>query len=592
MSLHVIRLRFRRLRRRTWSKIINAVIGASEQFDKNFLGRVGRIRYVWKFMVVWTLLFLLAGGGLLWQSSNLKTYYQVQKPAAGGIFSEGIEGSFTTANPLYAVNDVDSSVSRLLFAGLLSFDNHNQLAGDLADRWSVNTNGTVYTVYLRPNLTWQDGKPLTADDVVFTYQTIQNPDAQSPLLSSWQGVKVAAIDSRTVQFTLPNPLSSFAYGLTNGIVPRHILGQLSAVDLRSAAFNTNHPVGAGPFSWQNIGISGIGDSEEEQIIFKPFAHYWAGAPKLDSFSVHAYAKRATMIKDFRGRQVTAVAGLDRMPAGLASGNTIATYNMPLTAGTYIFFKTTDPLLQDVRIRQALVLGANRQEIIDHLGYQAVPVDEPILHGQIGYDPAFSQATAQLDQAKAILDAAGWTVGPDGVRMNKGQPLSVTLSAIDNDEYRTVTDQLRKQWQLLGVDTHVTIQQPDSFKDGLAKHEYQAVLDGISIGPDPDVFVYWDSSQNDVRSQNQLNFSEYSSPIADAALEAGRTRLDSQLRVVKYRPFLQAWQKDYPALGLYQPRFLYLSHVPIYGLQSHQINSDADRFTIVNNWMIHVAWTTR
>jgi ABC-type transport system substrate-binding protein len=83
----------------------------------------------------------------------------------------------------------------------------------------------------------------------------------------------------------------------------------------------------------------------------------------------------------------------------------------------------------------------------------------------------------------------------------------------------------------------------------------------------------------------LNFSAYSSPKADAALEAGRTRLDPTLRTVKYQPFLQAWQSDVPAMGLYQPRFLYLTHGQVYGLNETPINTDSQRFSNVQNWEI-------
>jgi len=254
MSLHTLKLRFRRNRRKLWLRAAEKVVGASEQFDRNLLGKLGKIRENWKFFGVSMLLFGLVAGGLAYQLAGLKQYYQVQRPSPGGMYSEGIEGTFTTANPLYAVNDVDTSVSRLLFASLLTYGEQNQLTGDLADHWSANANGTVYTVHLRPNLTWHDGRLLTSADVVFTYQTIQNPDAQSPLLTSWQGVKIAATDSRTVTFTLPNPLSSFPYSLTNGIVPMHILGSLIAADLRSAAFNTADPIGSGPFAWGTIGV--------------------------------------------------------------------------------------------------------------------------------------------------------------------------------------------------------------------------------------------------------------------------------------------------------------------------------------------------
>jgi len=101
---------------------------------------------------------------------------------------------------MYATSNADTTVSRLVFAGLLKYDDKNQLTGELAKDYSVDANGITYTVHLRPNLTWQDGQPLTSADVLYTYQTIQNPDAQSPLQNSWKGVIVSAPDPQTVVF--------------------------------------------------------------------------------------------------------------------------------------------------------------------------------------------------------------------------------------------------------------------------------------------------------------------------------------------------------------------------------------------------------
>src|SRR5581483_8919318 len=224
MGFRTLRLRMRRVRRGAFRGIETLAQGAGEQFDKNFLGRLNRLGRVWRLVTVWIVVAGLLGAGLGIELSSLKSYYQVLRPAPGGMYSEGIEGSFTTANPIYAVNSVDTSVSRLLFSGLLTYDSQNHLVGNLADQWSVNDSGTVYTVHLRPHLTWHDGQSLTAADVVFTYKTIQNPDAQSPLFTSWQGVKIAALNDNTISFTLPNPLSSFPYGLTTGIIPQHVLG--------------------------------------------------------------------------------------------------------------------------------------------------------------------------------------------------------------------------------------------------------------------------------------------------------------------------------------------------------------------------------
>jgi peptide/nickel transport system substrate-binding protein len=151
--------------------------------------------------------------------------------------------------------------------------------------------------------------------------------------------------------------------------------------------------------------------------------------------------------------------------------------------------------------------------------------------------------------------------------------------------------LSSDWAALGVQAVPVLQDLTDFQTTLETHNYDALLYGISIGADPDVFPYWDSSQADQRSTTRLNFSDYKSTTADTALEAGRTRLDPALRAIKYRPFLQAWQTDAPALGLYQPRFLYITRGHVYGLADHTLNTDGDRYESVSDWEIHTTKVT-
>jgi peptide/nickel transport system substrate-binding protein len=591
MSIHRLRLRARRLVRHRQRQVETISQNAGVHLEKNFLARVGRLRAVWRFTTVWILIFVLAAGCLAVQLSALSSYYQTLQPVAGGLYTEGIEGAFTTASPLYAVSEVDSSVSRLIFASLLSYNNQNQLVGDLADGWTVSPDGTVYTVHLRPNLRWQDGQPLTAADVVFTYQTIQEPDAESPLFSSWQDVKVAEVNSQTVSFTLPNPLSSFPYSLTNGIVPKHILGSMDIANLRSANFNTADPIGAGPFKWSSVGISSDQSNPQAEINLVPSSNYWAGTPKLGGFNIDAFSTNASMLAAYQSGQLTAMVEPNSVPESIASDSANQVYNLPLTAAVYVFFKTSSPVLNDAKVRQALVAASNRSAVIAKLGYPALPVDEPLLHNQLGYNPAYAQVTNQPIQTISLLNSDGWVTGSNGMRSKAGQPLSFYLTVPDDPVYLRVARELRTEWGRFGITAIIEAEQSLDFQSSLSSHTYDAVLYGISIGVDPDVFIYWDSAQADVNSTEPLNFSEYRSSTADESLEAGRTRLGDQLRTIKYQPFLQAWQQDAPALALYQPRLFYISHVPIYGIGNHQINSDADRFDNVVNWMIRTGWVT-
>jgi peptide/nickel transport system substrate-binding protein len=592
VKFKAFKLRFRRLLRRQQHQIEDFGSQTEEHLDRNFFKRLGKFSLVWRFVTAWLGLFGLLLACLLVQNQALSGYFQRLSPVPGGIYSEGVLGVFTNANPLYATSDVDSTVSRLIFAGLFRSNDNNELVGDLADSWTVDDKSTTYTVHLRPNLTWQDGKPLDANDVVFTYHTIQNSDAQSPLNSSWQNIVVTAVDSRTVAFKLTNPLSSFIRTLTNGIVPAHILQAVPASDLRSVSFNTSQPIGSGPFAWGAIEVSGTTpETAEVQVGLKPFAGYWNEAPKLRSFVVHAFADEHHMVDAYKRHDITAMAGLNTVPKSVAGDKGTTVHDLRLNAATMVFFRTSSGVLSDAKVRHALVESVDVGAVLEQLAYPARPVNEPLLKGQLGYDARYAQPAFNMVQARADLAAAGWQAGANGVLQKAGQSLHFSLYANDNSEYAKDSLLLAKQWRKVGADVKVVLQPSEDFKNTLASHNYDAVLHGISIGSDPDVFVYWDSSQSDVRSANRLNFSEYKSTTADTSLQAGRSRIDPALRTIKYQPFLASWQQDLPAFGLYQPRYLYITHGEVYGLSDHAINRGIDRFSNVDNWMIRTARVT-
>lgn len=589
-----IRLRFRRHLRMQKRQVEELGAVAEQRLEDDFFKRLERLGSVKRFMAGWMLLVVLLIGCVFVQTRALSSEYQDLVPVPGGTYTEGIIGSFTNANPLYATDIADASVSKLIFASLLTYDQKNKLTGDLAEGWSVNEAGTVYTVKLQPDLTWHDGRPLTADDVLFTYQVIQNPDARSPLYSSWQGIKIAALDKRTVEFTLPNPLASFPYSMTNGIVPKHLLGGIAMADMRTAAFNTSKPIGAGPFQWQAIElVGGSVDDRQERILLRPFAQYHAGKPKLSSFVIRTFRSQEQLVAALQKHEVDAAVGLPEVPEELKESTAIRVYNLPLTAAVMTFFKTAEGVLADNKVRYALVQAADIPEIMSNLPYATRPVRTPLLRGQMSYNGAYQQPGYNLEAAQSMLEAAGWVVGKDGLRHKGDKILSFQLHVQNTPEYEKVARQLTDQWRKVGADVNVVISQDAAiFQNTLAYHSYDAVLYGISIGVDPDMFVYWHSSQGDISAPIRLNLSEYRSKQADAALEAGRTRLDPTLRTEKYKPFLQAWQADAPALGMYEPRFLYVTRSTVHGLSEHPINADTERFTNVHHWQIREARKTR
>jgi peptide/nickel transport system substrate-binding protein len=588
-------------KKRDWQKIVHhrrrdaAALGqqADEHLEKLLINRFDRLVSVRQFVVLWISLFVLLIFCSVLQIRALSPYYQTLKPAPGGLYNEGLIGAFTNANPLYAAGTVDTAVSHLIFSGLFKYSSDNKLTGDLAKDWSLNNNQTNYTVHLRPNLYWHDGEPLTADDVLFTYHTIQNTAAQSSLYSSWKGINITKLDTYTVNFALPNALSSFPYALTNGIIPAHLLNKIQPQELRSTPFNSA-PIGSGPFIWKFIETTGNTSAERQQrISLAANDNYWAGRPKLDGLSLITFSDDQHMISAFAKKQLNAMSGLESLPDQFKGDGNIQTYVTPLTSAVMAFFNNSQAVLSDVNVRKALVSGINRNQIPSLFDNPIKLVDEPFLHGQLGYDPAFKEPAYNLTNANSLLDAAGWLRDDSGVRYKNGDALSLNLSSQNTQEYTQVAHLLQKQWGQLGVKVTVHYYNADDLQGSIvANHDYDILLYGISLGVDPDVFSYWDSSQASLSSQGHLNLSEYKSSDADRALEAARTRADPSVRAPKYKIFLKTWQQDIPALALYQPNFLYITRGPVFNYERKSANSRIDRFYNVDQWMVRQQHQTR
>ena len=578
----------RRLKRRFKRNQKNALIlgqQADGKIEQLLIRRFDSLISVRRFVFLWTSLLVILIMAGIYQARHLSAYYQTLQPVPGGLYTEGMIGKFTNANPLYAGGAADTAVSRLVFSGLFKYDSKNALVGDIAKDYKLDATQKRYTVHLKHGLTWQDGKPLTANDVVFTYKTIQNIGAQSPLYSSWQSINVSKLDDYTVNFDLPNALSAFPYSLTNGIVPAHLLHNIPPEQLRSAPFNIK-PVGSGPFEWKFIEVSGsTTEARQQRISLAANKKYQAGRPKLDGINLITFSDEQHLVKSFQDKQITAMSGLENLPSQLKADSSLETYVTPLTTAVTTFFNNSHPPLDDVNVRRALILGTNRAHLEGLFDQTVQLVDSPLLKGQLGYDKSLAEPAYDLDGANKALDQAGWLRGKDGLRTKAGKTLTFNLVAQDTANYTKTAQLLQQNWMKLGVKTQVSYLNREDLQSSVSNHDFDALLYGVSIGVDPDVFAYWDSSQAAITSQGHLNLSEYKSTVADQSIEAARTRSDPAIRAVKYKAFLTQWGKDLPAMPLYQPNYLYVTRGPVFNYERKSANSSADRFYNVNNWMV-------
>jgi len=570
---------------------INATSNAESHIDKHLFRRFHKLRNVKRFLSFWILTVGIIILGLFWQIFAQFNYYQKLEPVPGGIYNEGLLGNFTNLNPIFANNKVDSSLSRLIFGSLITFDNNNKISYELASSMKVNSTGTSYSLTLRPNLKWQDGKPLTAADVLFTFRLIQNPDVNSPLRSYFDGVSFSA-KGNVITFNIPNPLASFPDYLNVGILPQHILSTVPVSELRSSNFNTQNPIGSGPFEFKSLAVKGSDPSNAEvQINLAPYKNYALGEPKLNAFIVHAYASVNQLEKALLSGSLNGADGISVPSSKIVKNKSFKENSLILTAGSYVFFRTSNSVLSNQKVRSALEQAVNTNKIISSLGYKTSEVVSPFLKNQVEYNPQYAQAQFNKDAANTILTQDGWIMGSNGIRSKNGQELKFNLTIPNIEEYVNVANLIKSDWATIGAQADILALDVQDFPSALNYHQYDAVLYGISIGADPDVYAYWNSEMFNPATSRWTNLSEYKNKDADASLSAGRTRLDPVLRRVKYAPFLAAWQADVPAVGLYQPRDLYITNGTVFGLTTSNINSSADRYNNVNNWEIVEAKVT-
>ncbi|MEO7905082.1 MAG: peptide ABC transporter substrate-binding protein, partial [Candidatus Saccharimonadales bacterium] len=488
-------------------------------------------------------------------------------------------------NPLYAASDAEVAASRLLFSSLYAYDDTGHLNGDLAQSMTIDPTGMIYTVTLRSDALWHDGARLTASDVAYTVNLIKDPSTRSPLRSNWQDVAVRVVDKTKIEFKLPAIYASFPHALTFAVLPEHLLGALTPSGIRESGFSRS-PVGSGPFSFSLLqNLSARPGYNIVHMVAN--ATYYRGAPLLNRFEIHSFPTQSAIVDALRTGQVNAAADLTGVDLGRVDTHNYRVVSRPINSGVYALFNVSTPILKDKAVRKALQLATDTSAIRDKTDMAVRPLDLPFVSGQLA-GPDIPRAPANSDKkAAALLDEAGWRFVGD-VRQKDGLPLKLSVVTTKNTLYEKTLETLAGQWRKIGVELETRVvdtTDPNSnfVRNTLQTRDYDVLLYELSIGGDPDVYAYWHSSQTGI---NGYNFSNYSDKSADAALASARSRLEPDLRNVKYIAFAQQWLDDVPAIGLYQPVAPYVVNNKMRSLgQSDTLISQFDRYANVIYWSV-------
>ncbi|HPQ82259.1 MAG TPA: peptide ABC transporter substrate-binding protein [Candidatus Saccharimonas sp.] len=560
--------------------------GATQRHAHRFvIRRLDNIKSVSREITTWLLLVsaIIVGIGvqLYWGQAG----YMTDAAARGGTYVEGVVGSIETLNPLFASTNSEASLSRLMFSSLYNYDETGSLHQDLATGMKIDETNKIYTVTIRDNVKWHDNTPLTARDIAFTLELVKNPAVRSPLRVNWLDVSVKAVDNKTVQFILPATYAAFPYALTFPVLPEHLLKDIAPGAVRESAYSQS-PVGSGPFRFRLLQQPDV-VSQHKVVHLVANSKYYAGAPKLSRFEIHAYQNGAAMIKALKSGELSGAS--DVSPLHLSEVD-LSHYDRTAAAqdnGVYLLLNQNNPLLKEQAVRKALQVGTDAGAVRQAIGGDQLALDLPLLNthltgADIPHAPLFDQT-----RAKGMLDEAGWkAVGEH--REKDGKKLEITITSIKDSEYEKAVETVEKQWRQLGIVTHHRIIDTSGaastfVQDVLQTRNFEVLLYELAIGADPDVYAYWHSSQI---GQTGYNFTSYTNKTVDANLASARSRLEPELRNAKYKQFVKQWIEDVPAIGLYQPVMEYVTNdnVSALGQNSVLVNA-ADRYANVQYWTV-------
>jgi len=477
--------------------------------------------------------------------------------------------------------DIDSAI----FDSLVRIGDKGQFNPDLASSYTSSANGTAWVFHLNPKATWQDGKPFTAQDVVYTASLVNNPAFGATSTQGFDHIKtIKAVGKYEVDITLTTPFAPFLqdYAATTFILPQHILGSIAPDKIRTdSAYNTK-PVGTGPFAITDVQAG-------DHYTLTANKSYFLGAPHLAQLIFRIVPSNATVLSQLQTGEVTLAgqtANLDpRQFNVLKHIPSVTTYNTPGFNWQHLDLIETG-FLKDVKVRQALQVATPRQRIINvvQLGY-AVPQYSDQSPAKPYYNPAVtSYWPYNPSKASALLAADGFKKGANGTLTKGGVPFNLDLYVDAGSTSQLNAVQIMKSaWGQIGV--NVTIRQLDPATlfgrrgplydpNRLSSSTMKAVDYEWIEAADPDDTFFWASSKIiSPKVQAGGNFDGYSNPAADQLIAQGLTTTDTGSRKAIYNKVQLILANDVPDIWLYWGNVLTVATSKLHGYDPNPFNYD-------------------
>ncbi len=517
-------------------------------------------------------------------------------PAFGGSYTEGLIGAPRLINPILANNDVDRDLVKLIYSGLVKYDENGQIVPDLASGYTIDAERKVYTFELKDNITWHDNEPLTAEDIVFTIESIKNIEYKSPLKNSFNGIEVNKINDRTVQFTLEKPFSPFLSILTIGIIPKHLWYSIPAFGASLAELNIK-PVGSGSYIFNTLLRDAQGNIKQYSL--KPFNNYYDKSAYIEELSFKFYPDFQTGVEALENNNIEGLIYLPKENKNLKNKK-VTLHNLHFPQYTSIFFNpNNNELLKEVEFRRVLDLSIDKERVLSEgINGDGQIIHTPILPGLIGYSEELKNEEYNITKAQEILEELNYILPEEGIfRVKKGteddeepEILTIKLSTVDQIENVKSLNIIKENWEAIGIKTELEIISKSNIKKTIEERNYQTFLYGEVININSGPYPFWHSSQNQYPG---LNLSILANKDIDKYLEEARIADSDIAKEEAMIKFQEKLLELHFASFLYNPTYIYPLAKKIKGLNELQfINLPADRFNSINYWYIKTKRTIK
>jgi peptide/nickel transport system substrate-binding protein len=448
--------------------------------------------------------------------------------------------------PLLSSDSPSHEVASYIYNGLVKYDRNLNIVGDLAESWDVSRDNLSITFHLRKNVTWHDGKPFTAHDVMYTYKVTVDPKTPTAYAGDFRLVKKAEVpDDYTFRVTYGRPFAPALMSWGIAVMPRHLLEgrEITSSPLRRA------PIGTGPFMFKEW-VAG------DRVVLTVNPRYFEGRPYLDRYMMRIIPDSATTFLELKQN------GIDM--AGLTPMQTLRQTDFPKFrrefnkfkylsfSYVYLGYNLRHRFFKDKRVRQAISYGINKQEIIDGilLG-EGVEATGPFKPDMWAYNKDVKKYGYDREKALTLLAEAGFQKGADGILQKDGVPFEFTVLVNQGNDVRIrCAELIQRRLSEMGIKIKIRVLEWAALiNEFIDKRNFEAVMLGWTISQDPDPFDIWHSSKQGTK---ELNFIGFENKEADELLVKARHTMDREERKKYLFRFQEVLAEEQPLTFLFVP----------------------------------------